>query len=63
MTLDTLEQHTQKFINDFPEAEREFLDYYSLAQSEIEEGGSEQHECDLAYNEMLEIANQILNKK
>ena len=30
---------------------------YYLAKSEIEEGGSEEHECELAYNDMLEYEN------
>ena len=30
----------------------------ALAISEIEEGGSEMHECELAYNDMVELENQ-----
>lgn len=63
MTLDILKEHTRKFIADFPESRHEFIEFYELAISEIEEGGSEQHECNLAYNDMLEIANQILVNK
>lgn len=63
MTLDTLKDHTRKFITDFPESKSEFVEFYELAISEIEEGGSERHECELAYNDMLEIANQILVHK
>ena len=59
MNLQELKQRTLEFIKEYPSYETEFLDYYYLAVAEIEEGGSENHECDLAYNDMLAIVNDI----
>lgn len=59
MNLQQLKQRTLEFIKEYPSYETEFLDYYYLAVAEIEEGGSENHECDLAYNDMLAIVNDI----
>lgn len=59
MNLQKLKQATREFIQNYPEYREEFIDFYSLAESEIEEGGSEMHECQLAYNDMLEIVNTI----
>jgi hypothetical protein len=61
MDIENLKLHTRKFIKDFPQYREEFVDYYELALSEIEEGGSEDHECDMAYNSMLDIVQDTLN--
>ena len=59
MNLKTLKEKTLELIKNYPQYKGDFKDYYYLALSEIEEGGSEQHECDLAYNDMLEIVNDV----
>lgn len=59
MNLQQLKQRTLEFIKQYPSYEVEFLDYYYLAVAEVEEGGSENHECELAYNDMLAIVNDI----
>jgi hypothetical protein len=41
-----------------PNLKQEINEFYSLAQSEIADGGSEQHEIDLAMNDINELINQ-----
>lgn len=55
MNLQQLKVEALKIIKEKPELKSEIQDLYSLAISEIEEGGSEMHECQLAYNDMLEL--------
>lgn len=55
MNLQQLKVQALKIIKEKPELKSEIQDLYSLAISEIEEGGSEMHECQLAYNDMLEL--------
>lgn len=61
MTIEQLKLETRELIKDFPQYREEFVDYYELALSEIEEGGSQNHECDMAYNSMLDIIKDTLN--
>ena len=58
MNLPQLKEETTKFVAENPDLKDEILDFYYLAVSEIEEGGSEQHECDLAYNDMVELIKE-----
>ena len=58
MNLPQLKEETKKFVAENPDLKDEILDFYYLAVSEIEEGGSEQHECDLAYNDMVELIKE-----
>ena len=51
-----------RIINANPNLKVEITDLYWLAISEIEEGGSETHECHLAYNDMIELEKENLNK-
>lgn len=55
MDLQQLKAEAIKIIKSNPELKSEIQDLYSLAISEIEEGGSETHECQLAYNDMLDL--------
>lgn len=59
MNLQELKLKTRELISDYPEYREEFVDFYELAESEVEEGGSEQHECELAYNDMMEIVRSL----
>ena len=61
MNLQQLKQRTLEFIKQYPSYEVEFLDYYYLAVAEVEEGGSENHECELAYGDMVHIVEDIKN--
>jgi hypothetical protein len=58
MNLQQLKTEAIRIIKAKPELKEEIQDLYSLAISEIEEGGSEMHECELAYNDMVELENQ-----
>ena len=55
MNVQTLREKTIELLKQHPAYAEEFEALLFLALDEIEEGGSEQHECDLAYNDMLAI--------
>lgn len=59
MNLKTLKEKTEGFLIEHPQLSEEIKDLYYLALDEIEEGGSEFHECELAYNDMLEVIKTI----
>jgi len=58
MNLQALKSEVIKAINENPDLKSEILDFYYLAVSEIEEGGSESHECELAYNDIVELIKE-----
>ena len=58
MNLQQLKAEAIRIITAKPELKSEIQDLYSLAISEIEEGGSESHECQLAYGDMTDLENQ-----
>lgn len=58
MNLQQLKTEAIRIIKVKPELKSEIQDIYSLAISEIEEGCSESHECQLAYSNMTELENQ-----
>jgi hypothetical protein len=58
MNLQQLKSEVIKFTNENPDLKSEILDFYYLAVSEIEEGGSESHECELAYNDIVELIKE-----
>lgn len=58
MDLQQLKTEAIRIIKAKPELKSEIQDLFSLAISEIEEGGSESHECELTYNDMIELENQ-----
>lgn len=47
-----------RLIDQYPNKTEEIRGLYSLALSEIEEGGSEDNECSLAWRDMLECINE-----
>lgn len=55
MKIKQLEELTGSLIKNYPEYKEDFLDLYQYALDEIEEGGSEMHECQLSYNSMLDL--------
>ena len=57
MRASDLRNETVLLIHKHPEHKQTLIDFYQLALSEIDEGGSEMHECELAYNDMLEVVN------
>lgn len=55
MTLSELKELTINLIKQYPKHKGQLTEYYYLAESEIEEGGSVEHECELAQRDMMEL--------
>ena len=58
MNIQTLKAEAIKIIKEIPDLEGEVKDLFELAMTEIEEGGSESHECQLATNDMEELVKE-----
>lgn len=58
MNLPELKAEAIRIIKAKPELKSEISELYYLAVSEVEEGGSEMHECELALNDMLELEKE-----
>jgi len=52
MTLQELRAKSIELTKQYPQYEDQIRDLFFLAQDEIEEGGSEAHECELAISDM-----------
>lgn len=57
MNIQQLRTYCKEMIDKHPQLADEIRDLFSLAVSEIEEGGSEMHECHLAYEDINELIN------
>ena len=57
MRYQELQEFALRRSKERPEHRGEILDILSLAQCEIDEGGSEAHECELAYDDILGITH------
>jgi len=55
MNLSELKREVLKMIDMHPKHTEELRELYFLALSEVEDGGSETHECELAYSDMEEV--------
>ena len=55
MTLSELKAFTIDLIKQYPQHKGQLTEYYYLAESEIEEGGSVVNECQLAHTDMMEL--------
>jgi hypothetical protein len=62
MNIKQLKEHAQGIIQNHPILKDEVVELFELAMSEIEEGGSESHECQLAINDMDELVNEMTNE-
>ena len=58
MNIQTLKAEALKIIKEIPDLEGDVKDLFELAMTEIEEGGSESHECQLAINDMEELVKE-----
>lgn len=56
--LKELRTEALRLIDQYPQHSETIRGYYQLALDEIEEGGSESHECSLAYRDMLDCLNE-----
>lgn len=55
MNLQSLAAEINRVYKMRPELESQLKDIYSLAADEIEDGGSETHECELAIDSIKEL--------
>lgn len=55
MELEKLLVQMNRLISEHPQHKEEIEELYWLCIDEIEEGGSPRHECELAWNDMLDI--------
>jgi hypothetical protein len=55
MALSELKALTIDLIKQYPHHKGQLTEYYYLAESEIEEGGSVEHECELAQRDMMDL--------
>lgn len=58
MNMNTFKKWVADQMSAYPNLKEEILDFYYLAVSEIEEGGSEMHEISLAINSIDELIKQ-----
>ena len=57
MTLRDLHQYCQEVVEKYPSLGSEIMEFYALAQMEVEDGESEDHECELAVSDIEELIN------
>ncbi len=58
MNIQRLRTYCKEMIDKHPHLTNEIRDFFSLAVSEIEEGGSEVHECSLAIQDIEELISE-----
>ena len=59
MTLTELSTRTKALTIKYPVLKQELIELYMLACDEVEEGGSEAHECELAIADMNELIEEL----
>ena len=59
MTLRDLYQYCVETAEKYPSMENEIHGFYDLAQMEVEDGGSEDHECELAVSDINDLINGL----
>jgi|TARA_B110000908_G_scaffold149696_1_gene183126 hypothetical protein len=59
MTLTELSTRTKALTIKYPVLKQELIELYMLACDEVEEGGSETHECELAIADMNELIEEL----
>jgi len=59
MTLRDLYQYCQEVGDKYPSIADEIIGFYDLAQMEVEDGGSEDHECELAAIDIEDLINGL----
>ena len=58
MTLRELYQYCQEVVEKYPSLGSEIMEFYDLAVMEVEDGGSENHECELAVSDIEDLVNK-----
>jgi len=59
MTLSDLKKYAEGVSKQYPQIDDEVRDLFFLAQDEIEDGGSEAHECELAVGSIDELIAEL----
>ena len=57
MTLRDLHQYCKEVSIKYPSMASQIMGFYDLAQMEVEDGESEDHECELAVSDIDELIN------
>jgi hypothetical protein len=58
MSLRDLYQYCQEVVEKYPSLGSEIMGFYALAQMEVEDGGSVEHECELAVSDIEDLINK-----
>jgi hypothetical protein len=59
MTIEELKAYIREKGKEHPALRTELAELYELALGEIDTGGLEQHECELAYNDIEELIREV----
>lgn len=57
MTLNELNKYCVEMANKHPQHAEQIKDFYDLAEMEVEDGGSVEHECELAISDIKDLIN------
>ena len=57
MTLQELNKYCVEMIKQHPHHEMEIRNFYDLAEMEVEDGASVEHECELAISDIEDLIN------
>ena len=58
MTLRDLYQYCVEKANQYPELYNDIHAFYDLAEMEVEDGGSVEHECELAVSDIEDLISK-----
>ena len=59
MRLRDLYEYCQEVGEKYPSMADEIMGFYDLSQMEVEDGGSEDHECELAVGDINDLINGL----
>ena len=59
MTLRDLYEYCQEVGKKYPSMADEIMGFYDLAQMEVQDGGSVEHECELAVSDIEDLINEL----
>ena len=59
MTLRDLHQYCKEVSIKYPSMASQIMGFYDLAQMEVEDGESEDHECELAVGDINDLINGL----
>ena len=58
MTLRDLYQYCIDKAKEYPNLSNDIHSFYDLAEMEVEDGGSVEHECELAYSDINQLIQE-----